>query len=262
MKTSSRTYYISAAHGRDGNDGSKEHPFGTLSALSRIRLQPGDQALLERGSVFRGQYLHVSAAGRKEAPVVIGAYGTGAPPKIEAQGQGIWYQDYGTQLDSPTHTSAGYVSSAVLLYDCSHMILRDLAITNDGQPIGERYEAPHKMNRTGVAVVAKNGGTLRGIRLQNLEIQNVNGNVYDKHMNNGGIYFTCLRPDDEASTGVARYEDVSVTGCFVRRVSRWGIAVGYSYRCREFMKAELEEELFERYGHKNIRIADRSEERL
>lgn len=252
-----KTWYVSSVNGSDENDGrSREKPFGTLFAVNRVKLYPGDQVLLERGSVFRGQYLHLSVCGTKEAPILIGAYGEGALPRIEAQGQGIWYQDYGTELDSPTHTREGYVSSAVLLYDCSYVTLRDLSVTNQGEIIGERYGAPHKMNRTGVAVVAQNGGTLREIHLADLEIRNVNGNVYDKHMNNGGIYFTCLKPEHEEETGVARYEGISVTGCLVQKVSRWGIAVGYSYRCREFMKAELEEELFIKYGHKDIRIAD------
>lgn len=252
----SRIYYVSSKHGNDENAGTQAKPLATLSAVNRIRLEPGDQVLLERGSVFRGQYLHISARGTKEQPILIGAYGEGGLPLIEAQGQGIWYQDYGTALDSPTHTKEGYVSSAVLLYDADYITVCDLSITNRAEITGERYEAPHKMNRTGVAVAAKNGGTLRGIHLKNLEIRNVNGNVYDKHMNNGGIYFTCLKPDNEEKTGVARYEDVSITGCFVQKVSRWGIAVGYSYKCREFMKIELEDELFEKFGHKNVRIAD------
>lgn len=258
MSTSGgKTYYISSVKGNDENDGrSRERPFGTLFAVSRIKLYPGDQVFLERDSVFRGQYLHLSVCGTKDAPIMIGAYGEGALPRIEAQGQGVWYQDYGTELDSPAHTREGYVSSAVFLYDCSYITLRDIAITNQGEIIGERYEAPHKMNRTGVAVVAQNRGTLREIHLADLEIENVNGNVYDKHMNNGGIYFTCLKPDCEEKTGIARYEGVSVTGCRVQKVSRWGIAVGYSYTCREFMKAELEEELFAKYGHRDIRIAD------
>lgn len=256
MKTLSRIYYVSSVSGSDENDGSLENPFATLFAVNRLQLQPGDQVLLERGSVFRGQFLHLSAKGTREAPILVGAYGEGMLPRIDAMGQGIWYQDYGTELDSPTHVREGYVSSAVLLYDCAYLTLRDIAITNQGEITGECYEAPHKMNRTGAAVVAKNGGTLREIHLADLEIRNVNGNVYDKHMNNGGIYFTCLKPDHEEETGIARYEGVSVTGCFVHRVSRWGIAVGYSYKCREFMKAELEEELFETYGHKDIRIAD------
>lgn len=256
MKISSRIYYVSSVNGNDANEGSKDRPLATLFAVNRLQLKPGDQVLLERNSVFWGQFLHVSACGTKDAPILIGAYGEGRLPRIEAMGQGIWYQDYGTELDSPTHVREGYVSSAVLLYDCAYLTLRDLAVTNQGEVIGEDYEAPHKMNRTGVAVVAKNRGTLREIHLADLEIRNVNGNVYDKHMNNGGIYFTCLKPDHEEATGIARYEGVSVTGCFVHRVSRWGIAVGYSYQCREFMKAELEDELFEKYGHQNIRIVN------
>ncbi len=255
MKTSSGIYYLSAQKGNDKNDGSAQHPFATLFAVNRLPLKPGEQVLLERGSVFSGQFLHLSVQGTKEAPILIGAYGEGNPPEIAAGGQGIWYQDYGTELDSPTHTKEGYVSSAVLLYDCAYVTLRDIAVSNQGEIVGEIYEAPRKMNRTGVAVVAKNRGTLREIHLENLEVRNVNGNVYDKHMNNGGIYFTCLKPDDEERTGVARYEKVSVRGCFVHKVSRWGIAVGYSYKSREFMKAELEEELFEKYGHKDIQIS-------
>lgn len=255
MKTSSGIYYVSVQKGNDKNDGSAHHPFATLFAVNRLTLKPGEQVLLERGSVFPGQFLHLSVQGTKEAPILIGAYGEGNPPEIAARGQGIWYQDYGTELDSPTHTKEGYVSSAVLLYDCAYVTLRDIAVSNQGEIVGEIYEAPRKMNRTGVAVVAKNRGTLREIHLENLEVRNVNGNVYDKHMNNGGIYFTCLKPDDEERTGVARYEKVSVRGCFVHKVSRWGIAVGYSYRSREFMKAELEEELFEKYGHKGIQIS-------
>ena len=255
MKTSSGIYYVSAQKGNDKNDGSAQHPFATLFAVNRLPLKPGEQVLLERGSVFSGQFLHLSVQGTKEAPILIGAYGEGNPPEIAAGGQGIWYQDYGTELDSPTHTKEGYVSSAVLLYDCAYVTLRDIAVSNQGEIVGEIYEAPRKMNRTGVAVVAKNRGTLREIHLENLEVRNVNGNVYDKHMNNGGIYFTCLKPDDEERTGVARYEKVSVRGCFVHKVSRWGIAVGYSYKSREFMKAELEEELFEKYGYKDIQIS-------
>ena len=164
--------------------------------------------------------------------------------------------DYGNELDAPTHVYRGYVSSAVLLYDCEYLTVENLEISNKGGVFGETYSAPHKMNRTGVAGIAKNRGTLHEIHLSNLYIHDVEGNVYDKHMNNGGIYFTCLKPEAEEKTGVARYENVSVRGCHLKRTSRWGIAVGYSYKCKEFMTAELPDELFERYGHHNIYIAD------
>ncbi len=94
-----RIYYVSSANGCDENTGSREHPFATLFAVNRLQLRPGDQVLLERGSVFRGQFLHLSACGTEDAPILIGAYGEGTRPRIEAMGQGIWYQDYGTELD-------------------------------------------------------------------------------------------------------------------------------------------------------------------
>lgn len=133
MKTLSRIYYVSSVNGNDESDGSKEKPFATLFAVNQIQLQPGDHVLLERDSVFRGQFLHLSACGTAKEPILIGAYGEGQLPRIEAEGQGIWYQDYGTELDSPTHTRAGYVSSAVLLYDCAYLTVQDIAITNQGR---------------------------------------------------------------------------------------------------------------------------------
>ena len=91
-----RTYYVSSETGNDCYDGlSKTTPFATLKRLQQCKLYPGDQILLECGSVFEEQYLHISDSGSKELPIEIGAYGNGALPKIHANGTGIWYQDYG-----------------------------------------------------------------------------------------------------------------------------------------------------------------------
>ena len=176
---------------------------------------------------------------------------------IAANGQGIWYQDYGKELDSPTHVYHGYVSSAVLLFDAEYIIIQDIEITNSADKvIGENYSQADKMERTGVAVVAKEKGLRCGITLRNLKIHDVHGNVYDKHMNNGGIYMTALQPAEEAMTGVARFSDILVEGCYVYRVSRWGIAVGYSYAHEKFAGAELDKKRFLKYGHENIVIRD------
>lgn len=178
-------------------------------------------------------------------PIVIGSYGCGEDPLIKTDGQGIWYQDYGKELDSPTHVYHGYVSSAVLLFDAEYIIIQDIEITNSADKvIGENYSQADKMERTGVAVVAKEKGLRCGITLRNLKIHDVHGNVYDKHMNNGGIYMTALQPAEEAMTGVARFSDILVEGCYVYRVSRWGIAVGYSYAHEKFAGAELDKKGF------------------
>ena len=232
MTVPSKTYYVSSLHGSADFDGlTPQTPFLHPAQVSALSLQPGDKVLLERGSVFAGEALHLKNCGDiAGAPIEIGAYGTGdALPCIAANGTGVWYQDYGTPLDFDGHVYRGEVSSAVLLYDVENIVLRDLEITNDAPFTDlESYCAADKMDRTGVAVVARDRGTLHSITLTGLFVHDVKGNVYNKHMNNGGIYMTALTPADEAKTGVARYDGVTVENCMVQQVSRWGIAVGYS----------------------------------
>ena len=118
MTNSFKTYYVSQIDGNDTNDGlSKSSAFATLFAINRLTLKPGDRVLLARGSVFEGQFLQIKDSGTKESPIEIGAYlpESGKKfyeevlPVIAETGQGIWYQDYGTELDSPTHVYRGYV---------------------------------------------------------------------------------------------------------------------------------------------------------
>lgn len=256
-----KTYYVNPTIGTDTNDGlSEESAFASLSAVNQLTLNPGDRVLLANGSVFQSQFLQIRDSGTKEHPIEIGNHSPKKTkeevlPLIAAEGQGIWYQDYGKPLDSLTHTYRGYVSSAVLLYDAEYIWIHDIEITNSAEKmIGEDYSAPFKMNRTGVAVVAKDKGVRHGIVLQNLVIHDVHGNVYDKHMNNGGIYMTALKPTNEERTGVSRFQSITVEGCFVCRVSRWGIAVGYTYAHEQFQGAELRKEVFLSYGHEDINI--------
>ena len=82
MTNLSRTYYVSSKNGNDLKDGlTRESAFASLFAINHTRLQPGDKVLLERGSVFYGQYLQVTDSGSEDAPIVIGAYGDGAAPR-------------------------------------------------------------------------------------------------------------------------------------------------------------------------------------
>ena len=260
MSMKSTTYYISSLNGNDSNDGlSESTAFLTLDKINHTTVNPGDKILLEKGSKFCGQYLHLKNCGdiNGEA-VIIASYGEGdAMPHIETNGAGVWYQDYGVKLDFVHHVYKGEVSSSVLLYDCENIIIKDIEISNkDGEKSPEEYSAPHKTDRTGVAVVAQNRGTLHSITVDGLYVHDVSGNVYNKHMNNGGIYMTCLKPEDESKTGVARYDGVTVKNCFVKKVSRWGIAVGYTYRHKDFATKELSEDTFKKYGNENILICD------
>lgn len=172
MSRKFKTYYVSSINGDDCKNGeTPETAFGSLDRINNLELNPGDRVLLERGSVFENQYLHIKGKGTRSDRIEIGTYGEGTMPCIHSNGSGIWYQDYGTPLDSPSHVYKGEVSSALLLYDVEYILVHDLIITNSSPYTNiEEYAAPHKMDRTGIAVVAKNGGTLHDITIRDVWI--------------------------------------------------------------------------------------------
>ena len=254
------TYYFSTLHGDNNNSGtSQEQAWASLHMLEEknITLQAGDKVYLERGSIFNNEFLHLQGVkGTQEAPIVIDAYGdsSAALPVINTNGQGIWYQDYGTTLDNAQHVYRGYVSSSILLYDCEYIELNNIAMTNRNLDIDVTYNSRSMMNRTGVAVVAQDGGTLDHIYLKGLDIQDVEGNVQDKHMNNGGIYFTVFKPHNEGTTGIARYNDILIEDCYLKSVNRWGIALAYTAYHAKFPDSTISNETAQTYGMTNVVI--------
>lgn len=73
-------------------------------------------------------------------------------------------------------------------------------------------------------------------------------------MNNGGIYFTVLLPKNEAETGISRYNDVKIEGCYLENVNRWGIAMAYTAYHDRFATAELSDDVVKKYGATNVAI--------
>jgi polysaccharidase protein len=83
------TYYVDSVNGSGGNSGvSAGSPFRSLDRLEGITLLPGDQVLFARGSVFSDQ-LDVRFSGTADAPIVFGAYGSGAPPMFNGPNRGV-----------------------------------------------------------------------------------------------------------------------------------------------------------------------------
>ena len=77
MIRKSKTYYVSSIRGNDKNDGlTQETPFRTLQQLTGREFGPGDRVLLERGSVFEDQYLHIRGKGEKEKCQCYGMVGS------------------------------------------------------------------------------------------------------------------------------------------------------------------------------------------
>lgn len=259
-RTTGRDYYISSLNGDNSNDATTEDKaWETLDKLVGIELQPGDRVLLESGSVFNG-FIHLKdVSGTKENPIEITKYGGETKPIINGDGEGVWYQDYVQPMDNSGHRSKGYVSSTVLLYDTDFIKINNLEITNksdDFDYLRESDKVSARMDRTGVAAIAKNGGTMESIYLEDLYIHDINGNIQDKHMNNGGIQMNVSKPDNEEQTGIARYDDIVIRGCHVKDVSRAGIVMGYTYNHGKFNGAAIDDETVKKYGHTNILIEE------
>jgi len=122
---SAPAFYINASSGNDKTDGrSPATAWKTLDRLHDQVLKPGDVVRLARGSVFAQQMLLFDnqSAGSAAAPVVIEAYGTGAPPTI-SDPRALWDK-------TKPFTAVGFGPG-------SHYItLLDLRIKDAGEVVG------------------------------------------------------------------------------------------------------------------------------
>ena len=256
------TYYVDSKGGDDSNDGTAEgKAFRTLDKVNALDLEPGDTVLLKKGSVFEDQALTFTKedSGTAEAPVKVSTYGEGNRPQINTNGHGLWELNYGTPLDNQNHKWKGTVSSSILIEDAEYLEIEGLELTNDRKSATDTekdkaYNDAYAMDRTGVAGVAKDNGTVDHIVLNDLYIHDVTGNVYNKHMTNGGIYFIVAKPTNEGETGIARYNDIQIRNCSLDTVNRWGIAVGYTYQWRQFTTGALSDATMAKYASSNVVI--------
>ena len=282
------TYYVSSTHGDDGNAGTDQnHPWKTLDKVNAIAtdLKPGDSVLLERGSTFQDQYLHIKdTSGTADAPITIADYGD-APAKPVIAANGVkgsrWYQNYRASVGN--HQNKGTVSSAILLKDVSYITVKNLEITNDDPDVYDPIDtwkwtdtadsdgtkldrSADRMDRTGVAGIAENGTTMSHVTLEGLNIHDVDGNIYNKHMANGGIYFMAhyARENKNAADNtwlqnhISRFDHITIKNNIVKDVDRWGIAVGYTAYLNFIDAAwgdgSIDDDLIAKYGQTNVTI--------
>jgi len=143
-----QNYYVDAQNGDDRADGKSEKTaWKSLLRTKELQLRAGDSLLLRRNSSFNG-LLEVSAEGKAGRPVVIGAYGTGRKPCIQAP-------------DSSLYT--------VLVRNSDYLTLENLEVVNTGKQ--------RMANRTGVKVLCEDYGVSHDIVLRALHIHDVNGSL-------------------------------------------------------------------------------------
>lgn len=152
-QAASGTFYVDCASPRQGS-GSSGQPWNSTAAVNdHGAFAPGDRILFKRGTTCTGQLVPAGngAAGK---PVFVGAYGSGAKPTIAGGGTGTW-------------------EGGVQLTDQQWWTVQDLHVTNTNG------DATTPFYRSGVMLLNRSGGQLRGIVVQRLTIDHVVSSMSD-----------------------------------------------------------------------------------
>lgn len=205
------TYYVDNLIGNDSNAGtSSEAAFKSIEQVNRLDLQPGDAVLFRRGGEWIGN-LRPKGSGSKGKRIVIGAYGNGPAPILDARGE---------------IADGEEASYTIRLFNQEYYEFRDLKIRNF-----KPFEVPRMIESRGIAsyvnsrkmgiyIEGKDCGTLHDIRLINLEICDVNGDMSTKH--NGGVFIEITWDEDVSKRVKSNFDGLYTEGCHIHHVDRTG----------------------------------------
>jgi hypothetical protein len=184
-------YHVDGQNGQDARDGlTPEQAWESLERVNTQVFQPGDKLLFKAGTSHTGQ-LKPQGSGAllngQPQPILISSYGPGPKPRLEGQGQ---------------------VLDTLLLRNVQFWEVENLEITNLGT-----NRVPW---RTGVRIVSDGFGKMRHIRLRNLHVHDVNGDLR-KSREGCGIYF------ESRGGNESHFDDLLIENCHVVRTDRNGI---------------------------------------
>jgi hypothetical protein len=183
------TYYVDSAKGDDARDG--RSPGNAWKSLDRVNagtFAPGDRILLRAGSSWEG-FLAPGGSGSAKAPIVIGRYGRGPKPAIDAAGKHL---------------------ATLFIHNGEYWGIRNLDIANRDP---KRTPAV-----CGVKVEIQDFGTAHGIRLSRLYVHDVNGCLEKDRGGGNGISVVAM--GDRVKT---RYDGLIIEDCRLERTDRNGI---------------------------------------
>ncbi|NID14574.1 right-handed parallel beta-helix repeat-containing protein [Luteibacter yeojuensis] len=187
--TPGRSYYVDGASGDDGRDaGSATQAWRSLGRLNQARFGPGDRIFFRRGADYPGVFAP-KGSGHAGAPIVVDAYGDGAPPHLHADGS---------------------AASTVLLRNVEYWTLRNLSISNRGAAAAPR--------RTAVHLLHDDVGVVHGIELRGLHIHDVNGSPIKR--DGGG---SAILVEAKGKGRPTRHEGLLILDNTIERCQRDGI---------------------------------------
>jgi hypothetical protein len=185
------TYYVDPV-GSDANSGSA--PMAAWQSLAKVNattFQPGDSILFKSGGTWTGT-LQPQGSGNGTAQITLGAYGTGAKPRIDAAG--------------------GY--AAINLDNQQYWTIQGFDVTN--------WAGDYNV-RMGIRVHASGSQVTHGIHILNNEVHDIHGfeSVNTNARNCGGIFVWIDEP--------GRADDVLIQGNTVKNVYGQGISFWGEY---------------------------------
>ena len=205
------SYFVDNLSGKDTNKGTSVYePWKTIARVNQMKFKAGDSLLFRRGGSWVGN-LKPQGSGVAGRHFVIGAYGRGPSPEIDAKG---------------IVANGERVSVTIRLLNQEYIEIRDLKIKNF-----LAFEKPRKLEgkgntsfvnseKMGIYVEGKDCGTLHHIYLVNLEVCEVNGDMSTK--DNGGIYIEITGNEDPSKRIKSNFEGLYLEGCSVHDVDRTG----------------------------------------
>jgi len=205
------TYFVDNLIGVDTNNGTAmATPFKSIAKINQLELKPSDSILFRRGGQWIGNFVP-KGSGAKNKRIVIGAYGSGSAPILDAQGR---------------ISKGETISYTIQLFNQEYIELRDLKIKN--YAVSETPRAyPLKNNITyvyapkmGIYIEGRDSGTLHDIQLINLEISDVNGDMSTK--DNGGVFVEITRDKNISKQVKSNFDGLYVEGCYIHNVDRTG----------------------------------------
>lgn len=147
------TYYVDSVNGNDSNSGTS--PSAAWKTLGKVNAKtnygPGDQILFKAGGVWTGS-LTIKNSGAPGNPIVVGSYGEGPKPIINA--------------------NAAY--AAINLENVQYITLQDLELTNYNAADPDDYLTGY-YRRSGIWIKSFHQGPMKDITIRNMDIHDVTG---------------------------------------------------------------------------------------
>ena len=191
------TYYIDADSGNNLNSGtSPAEAWASLDKASGFNYEPGDRILLQSGDRFTGKLFLDGKSGTVDNPIVIGSYGKGPSPVIDA---------------------AGYLAG-VHLRNARHIEVMDLEITADG---GVTVDGSRRDERYGVLVDVTWNNSSDSILIRDLHIHDIFPEIGRDHEGATPQTYvgTAIRIAGTGNNSVTvPATNVTVEGCLIERV--------------------------------------------